>query len=360
MFPDWHWQILTMPPRHFSWRVRGNPLFWSVAEAAVLAGEYDLLIATSMVDLATLRGLVPKLATLPTVLYFHENQFDYPRAPAGTKGRGPQALLEAQMVSLYSAMAADRVVFNSRYNQEGFFSGSDALLNKLPDKVPTGIVQALRRKAIVIPVPLSPVSEPVRADASVWGAQQAQMPRRDLRLLWVGRFEYDKGGEQLLLCLRALESRGLCYQLAVVGQQFRSSPAAFSTIENEFQHRLVQFGYLESRRQYLATLAAADIVLSTALHEFQGLAVLEAVAAGALPAVPADLVYPEILPARNCYRTYPDEPGRQAGAAADLIVDLAGQLEEGVADLPDVTRFSTVSLAPQYRELFHCLAERRQ
>jgi glycosyltransferase involved in cell wall biosynthesis len=264
------------------------------------------------------------------------------------------------MVSLYSAMAADRVVFNSRYNQEGFLAGCDALLNKLPDKVPTGIVQALRRKASVIPVPLCHDSGPVREDASVWGALQAQMPRRDLHLLWVGRFEYDKGGDQLLLCLRELESRGLSYQLAVVGQQFRSSPAAFSTIENEFKHRLVQFGYLEDRRQYLATLAAADIVLSTALHEFQGLAVLEAVAAGALPAVPADLVYPEILPARNCYRTHPDEPGQQADAAADLIVELARQVEEGVADLPDVTRFSSASLVPEYRELFHSLSQWRQ
>lgn len=79
MFPDWQWQVLTLPPRHFSWRIRGNPLYWALSERALLEGEYDLLVATSMVDLATLRGLVPGLARLPSLLYFHENQFEYPQ-----------------------------------------------------------------------------------------------------------------------------------------------------------------------------------------------------------------------------------------------------------------------------------------
>ena len=79
MFPDWEWRVLSLPPRHFSWRVRGNALYWSLEERESLERDYDLLIATSMVDLATLRGLVPALTALPSLLYFHENQFDYPQ-----------------------------------------------------------------------------------------------------------------------------------------------------------------------------------------------------------------------------------------------------------------------------------------
>jgi hypothetical protein len=125
MFPRWQWESLTLPPRHFSWRVRGNPLYWSVAQRDRLEQDYDLLVATSMVDLATLRGLVPALARLPSLLYFHENQFDYPRS------NSQSSLLEAQMVSLYSALAADCLAFNSAYNRDTFLVGLDALLRKL-------------------------------------------------------------------------------------------------------------------------------------------------------------------------------------------------------------------------------------
>ena len=57
---------------------RGNPLSWAVSERAELERDYDLVVATSMVDLATLKGLVPSLANTPSVVYFHENQFAYP------------------------------------------------------------------------------------------------------------------------------------------------------------------------------------------------------------------------------------------------------------------------------------------
>ena len=29
MFGDWDWTELSLPPRYFSWRIRGNPLIWS-------------------------------------------------------------------------------------------------------------------------------------------------------------------------------------------------------------------------------------------------------------------------------------------------------------------------------------------
>ena len=88
MFPAFSWRSLTLPPRHFAWRVRGNPLYWGLEERTVLESDYDALVATSMVDLCTLRGLVPALTRLPTLLYFHENQFAYPR------GRGRHEPLE--------------------------------------------------------------------------------------------------------------------------------------------------------------------------------------------------------------------------------------------------------------------------
>ncbi len=343
MFPHWQWQVLSLPPRHFSWRVRGNPLYWSLAERSLLEQEYDLLVATSMVDLATLRGLVPALTKLPSLLYFHENQFDYPQQA------GQSSLLEAQMVSLYSALAADCLAFNSAYNRDTFLAGVGALLGKLPDRVPRGIVSALADKAQVLPVPIdSGIGD---AGLAHWPGTTGIYPQRPLRLLWSGRFEHDKGGESLWRTLGKLESAGLQYELALTGQQFRNSPSVFARIEAEFTHRLVQFGYLPCVADYRALLRGADVVLSTAQHEFQGLAVLEAVASECLPAVPDRQVYPEIYPARFRYDSLPEDPVGEASSAAALVCRLARMVGQGIELPPDVAAFGRVQSQPRYSDL---------
>jgi glycosyltransferase involved in cell wall biosynthesis len=348
MLGDWQWRVLSLPPRHFSWRVRGNPLHWALRERQALEAGADLLIATSMVDLATLRGLVPSLARLPSLLYFHENQFDYPA------GRGRHGPLEAQMVSLYSALAADRLAFNSAYNRDTFLAGVEALLRKLPDFAPAETAGLLAARSEVLPVPLLPA--PALAQArSPWRAR-GPVGARALRLVWPGRLEYDKGGEMLLEVLTRLESAGLDYELALVGQAFREVPPVFQEIASRLAHRLVHLGWLESPADYQRLLAEADVVLSTALHEFQGIAVLEAVAQGCLPALPARQAYPGMYPARFLYASSPERPAAEARSAADKVLELAAAWRQGELAPPPVTGFSLEALAPRYRALFSQLA----
>lgn len=342
MFAHWQWRVLTLPPRHFSWRIRGNALFWSMAERDTLEAGYDLIIATSMVDLATLRGLVPALARVPSVLYFHENQFAYPQAEQ------QHSLVEAQITSLYSALAADRVVFNSHYNRDSFMAGCSTLLQKLPDCVPPAVVPRLMSTSTVLPVPLDDGC--FEEATPVWPGEGAI--GRPLRLLWVGRFEHDKGPDGLLRILTLLEEQGLDYELAMVGQQFRQAPPVFAEIQSAFGHRLVHFGYLQQPARYRALLRAADIVLSTAVHEFQGLAVMEAVAAGAWPVIPERLVYPEMYSADCCYASYPDDPEREAGAAVTAIVSTTRHLATRASAAPDMTAYSVRALAPRYAAVF--------
>lgn len=338
MFPGWGWTCLELPPRYFSWRVRGNPLTWSQTERDSLQQDFDLLVATSMVDLATLRGLVPSLAAIPTLLYFHENQFDYPQ------DRQQHSLLEAQMVSLYSALAADRIAFNSAYNRDSFIAGCGELLGRMPDKVPPGIPQLLQAKSTLLPVPLLPQ----RSQPPSWPGTAGEISERPLRILWSARFEHDKGGEGLNAILEQLEAAGLVYELAITGQQFRNSPAIFSRIEQIFSHRLVQFGYMESAADYTGLQASADIVLSTAIHEFQGLAVLQAVQAGCIPVVPDRLAYRELYDHQYRYLSSPQSPQQEASAAAELIVDIASQLRRGELEPPDVSHFSLDLTEPAY------------
>ena len=48
-------------------------------------------------------------------------------------------------------------------------------------------------------------------------------------------------------------------------------------------------------KKYLKILSEADIIVSTAIHEFFGISVVEAIAAGAYPLLPKRLAYPEVL-----------------------------------------------------------------
>jgi len=131
-FPEWDWQVLTLPARYFAWRIRGNSLSWAFGQRELLEQPYDLVIATSMTDLSALRGMVPVLAQIPTLVYFHENQFAYPES-----GR-EYGSVEPKVLNIYTALAADYVLFNSGYNRNSFLAGAQALLKKLPDQVPAG------------------------------------------------------------------------------------------------------------------------------------------------------------------------------------------------------------------------------
>ena len=146
------------------------------------------------------------------------------------------------MVSLYAALAADALAFNSAYNRDSFVAGVAALLARLPDRVPPGVPRQLLDKALVLPVPIDMDVTP--QVAASWPGERGDPGQRPLRLLWSGRFEHDKGGEGLYLLLQALEQQGCNYQLAVTGQQFRNSPPVFARIEQQFAGRLVHFGYV--------------------------------------------------------------------------------------------------------------------
>jgi len=281
---EFTWSVLTLPPRHFNWRVRGNALSWAFGEeSALLKKFYDLIVATSMVDLSALKGMVPSLGYVPSVLYFHENQFAYPLS------KHQKHPLEPRLVSLYSALVADRLVFNSAYNLSSFHLGVETLLEMMPDCVPKGLVRDLENKSQVLQVPLEHA-------AFNHTARQCGTGGSELQVLWNHRWEYDKGPEKLLGCLQALPA-DLALKFHVVGQRFRSTPDVFTSIQQLLRERdwLGQWGYIDNEGEYRQLLKRCHVVLSTALHDFQGLSVLEAVAAGCVPVVPDRLAYTELF-----------------------------------------------------------------
>lgn len=316
--PEIDWSVLELPGRFFRWRIRGNPISWldQLPDA-----QPDLILATSMVDLATIRGLHPRIANVASIYYFHENQFAYPLSGQQSKSVDPQ------MVQLYGALATDKAVFNSSFNRDSFLDGVDTLLEKLPDAVPPGIRQRLESKCTICPVPISPISTTTERD--------------DKLILWNHRWEYDKNPELFASAMIELANRGVNYKLALLGPRPEKPPEALTRLRRHCVVDIVADGKLPLD-QYRETVAKAGIVISTTRHEFQGVALMEAVSAGACPLVPDALCYPEQY--GSVYR-YP------AGDQAALVDRLEQWLTRGIPPRPDVSQWYGENLVQKWRRL---------
>lgn len=338
--PDCQWTCLSLPPRHFNWRIRGNSLTWALKERQTLSQQYDLVLATSMVDLSALRGFIPSLADIPTILYFHENQFAYPAS------KQQFASVEPQILSIYSAFCADRLLFNSEFNRRTFFAGARDLFKKLPDGVAAADLDSLAARSDVLSVPLE--DKCYRASTSSCASDKATV-----ELVWNHRWEYDKSPDRLLLALEALPE--LPITVHVVGQQFRRQPEAFKEIESLLRQRgqLGSWGYVDSETAYRELLSRCHGVISTALHDFQGLAVMDAVASGCIPLVPKRQAYPEWFGVDFCYDSYPDDASKEAQAlAARIEVLVMGILQGQQWVAPGLGEFRWQSLSETYRRQF--------
>ena len=334
-FPDHDWTVVSLPPRNFSWRIRGNSLSLAFAQRAVLEQPYELLIATSMTDLSALKGMVPSLAALPSLVYCHENQFAYPARPAARDCHEPK------MVSLYTALAADRVLFNSEYNRQSFLQGVRMFLGRMPDAVPPGVVEHLAGNSRTLLVPLE----------AHWFAADGKAARNDrpFTVVWNHRWEYDKAPERLFGAMRQLQQSGADFRLHVVGQQFRQQPPVFAEMYPLLKEHIGAWGMVASESEYRCLLQQSHVALSTALHEFQGLALLEATACGCIPLAPDRLAYPEFVPAEFRYPSFPGDPASESDAIATRLLALYARHQRGeLPDPPVVSGLSWTHLRPAY------------
>ncbi len=279
------WTLLAMPARKWKWRMRGAALHLGrEAEGLVKRGRFDLVFACDFLAGTDWKALAPPpLRNVPLVTYFHENQLSYPLEPGQVRD------YQYGLTNLTTCLASEAVWFNSAFHRDSFLAAADALLWKMPDFVPPGITDEVRARSRV----LAPGVEmgPLRP-----GRERDRSRAKPRTILWSHRWEYDKAPEAFFEPLFFLAQEGAEFRVAVVGETFRKWPPVFEEAKRRLAGRLVQFGYLPERAEYEAVVRDADIVVSTAIHEFFGLSVVEAAAAGCFPLLPARLSYPEIIP----------------------------------------------------------------
>jgi len=172
-------------------------------------------------------------------------------------------------------------------------------------------------------------------------------------VLWNHRWEHDKAPEAFFAALDRLAARGVPFRVVVCGERFRDAPAVFDEARRRLGPRVLHFGWAESLADYRALLGRAHLAVSTARHEFFGVALLEAVHFGARPLVPDRLAYRELIP--DEYR-YADDAAFPGALEALCRRWNAGELDLR-ADRRSITgRYLAPSVVPLYGALFETLA----
>ena len=319
-------KFLTMPARKWKWRMRlAAPVFADLLQSMAPA---DMLFCSTFVDVAVLRGLAPAWAKDISILtYFHENQFAYPVQAEAERD------FHFSLTNYTTALASDGLAFNSRYNLETFLDGIRRLVKKADDMSIKVVEAAIRKKSVILPPGLDfhdfPPPETIRnTDEPI--------------IVWNHRWEHDKNPELFFNTLYRLDSEAVPFKLVVLGQAFKRRPPIFEEARKRLAHRILHFGFAKSRQEYIRWLQKSDVVVSTAGHEFFGMAVVEAVRAGCRPLLPNRLAYPELFPAEFLYdddELYP--------ALLKILVQEPVPL--GAAKVYELTEaHSWNSLAPQY------------
>ncbi len=240
---------------------------------------WDIIFCSDMLNLAECYGLVDRRIThVPSVVYFHENQLTYPARHQQERD------LHFAMTNLTSALAATQVWFNSLYHQQTFLRQMTSFLKQMPDFQPLFSIDSINEKSVVHYPGIAPFPPRTRRKPG------------PLHILWAARWEYDKNPEMFFQAMTQLHENNIEFKLSVLGEQFENTPEIFSQAHEYLQEHIIHWGYVKSKQAYRKVLQEVDVVVSTAIHEFFGISIVEAVAAGAYPILPRRLAYPELLP----------------------------------------------------------------
>jgi glycosyltransferase involved in cell wall biosynthesis len=275
--------LVTLPARFWKWRMRGAALHF-LKKVPSLEG-YHGLIATDLMSLSDFKALHGGRLP-PALVYFHESQLTYPLAP------DERIDYQFGFTDITTALAADRVLFNSRTHFEAFFERLPGFLNMMPEFVPKWATEEIRKKSGILHPGCRFSGRPI----------PETVPQPPL-VIWNHRWEFDKDPDAFFEALDRTAEKKIDFRVALLGENFQAVPKAFAAARKRLGHRIVRYGYVENREAYFDWLYQGTVVVSTAMQENFGISVVEAVRSGCLPLLPDRLSYPEIIP-REFHRSF--------------------------------------------------------
>lgn len=168
---------------------------------------------------------------------------------------------EKKIDYLFNSLAADQLLFNSKFNQNSFLDNISSFLNIQSDFKMKGLQERIEPKCDVLYFPIKFPQMPIK--------RKIEENSSELHLVWPHRWEHDKNPQLLADTLIELNQRQIPFAISIVGEQFKTYPSCFDDIRTKLNEKIRYFGFLR-RADYLKCLAEADIVISTADHEFYG------------------------------------------------------------------------------------------
>ncbi len=299
----WRWRLQSgavalVEPMAAAWRADGAP---------------DVLLVSGMVDTSVLLGLLRPPERTKVVVYQHESQVARPRPDQ------PEAR-DAVLAQWRGWLAADEIWFATEWHRAVAFRGLLAFAESQPGPEITRTLRALADRTAVVPVgvDLEPFSEPAVPDGG------------PPIVLWNHRWEPDKDPAAFVSAVDRLVRDGVGFRLVLAGDHGDSGAPEYDDLLRRHTDRVEAAGPFDPPT-YNELVRRADVVVSTAVHEFFGVAMVEAMAAGAVPVLPDRLAYPEIL-GEWAELAYADRTFGSALAAALDDLDAARRRTSGLAE----------------------------
>jgi hypothetical protein len=84
--------------------------------------------------------------------------------------------------------------------------------------------------------------------------------------------EHDKDPETFFRVLLMLADAGLNFRVSVLGESFSEVPPVFAEARTRLGNRVIDWGHQETKDGYYEILQRAHVAISTAKHEFYGVA----------------------------------------------------------------------------------------
>ena len=301
--------LITHPDQFWRWRLRGGAVTLAEAfhEHCATHGRPDVVVVSGLVDVAAFTGLArASLHDVPVAVYVHESQLLYPLAP------NQRADSSSALINWQSLLAADAVWFNSEFHRSALREALPRLLDSQPTPSHHHLVDAVfaRSEVLYPPVELQGLLDQDRSERTV------------PRVLWNQRWDHDKNPHSVFAALVEMAADGLDFTLALAGQNQRPDNADFAWVHEQLGDRIDHVGHAPAD-DYRQLLIDSDVVISAADHEFFGIALVEAMAAGAVPVLPDRLSFPELVqPQWHDAVLYPD--GALRSGVRTALDDLAG------------------------------------
>jgi glycosyltransferase involved in cell wall biosynthesis len=297
-------EISGLPGRKWKWRMRASAIGFA-QEVAAREDTPELILASDYLDVAAFRALLPTgMRDIPILTYFHENQLTYPVQDETERD------YQFVFTNITTCLASNRVLFNSAFHREQFIEAIPEFFKRMPDHVPAGVDKEIRAKSGVQHLGIEPPGD----------LSPSETRDGPPILAWNHRWEYDKNPDLFFHTLFELDAKGVDFQLVVLGESFVQTPQVFEEAKEKLAHRILHYGFAESREDYWRLLKSADIIVSTSIHDFFGLSVVEGIAAGCFPVLPMRLAYPELLPHTVHADCFFKEDDEFAARLEDLLI----------------------------------------